>query len=122
MSRAQASGLPGATLIDPLSRNGDQTTIDLNRSRACGDAPSLLNKSCDEYPLATTYEGLAFGGTRRTFTGCNINAPTNVTGPTGASACMITATENNAQGGLMSGFYYNYRVLGGDPYRVGIGA
>jgi hypothetical protein len=45
-----------------------------------------------------------------------------VTGPTGARACMITNTENSAQGGIMAAFYYNNRVLGGDPFRVGIGA
>ncbi|RZU53863.1 deoxyribonuclease NucA/NucB [Krasilnikovia cinnamomea] len=122
VSRAQGSGLPGRTFNDPLTRNVDQATIDLNRSRACGDAPSISGKSCDEYPLASTHQGLAFGGSRRTFSGCNINAPTNVTGPTGASACMITASENNAQGGLMAAFYYDYRVLGNDPFRVGIGS
>ncbi len=122
VSRAQGSGLPGATITDPLHRNVDQASINLNRSRACGDAPSISGKSCDEYPLASTFQGLAFGGTRRTFSGCNINAPTNVTGPSGASACMITAGENNAQGGIMAAFYYDYRVLHSDPFRVGIGS
>jgi hypothetical protein len=93
-----------------------------NRKLACGDAPSISGKSCDEYPLASTYQGLAAGGERRTFPDCNINAPTNVTGPIGASACMITGSENNAQGGIMARFYYDNRVLEGDPYRVGIGS
>jgi len=31
---------------------------------------------------------------------------------------MIPASQNNAQGGLMSNFYYNERVLDTDPYRV----
>jgi hypothetical protein len=35
---------------------------------------------------------------------------------------MITATENNAQGGIMAGFNYNWRVLDGDPFRVLISA
>ena len=118
VARAQASGLPGATFANPLNRNVDQATIDTNRRLACGDAPSISGRSCDEYPLASTYQGLAFGGSRRTFTGCNINAPTGVTGPTGASACMIVATENNSQGGLMAAFYYDQRVLGTDPYRI----
>ncbi|MEV4691546.1 hypothetical protein ACFXA2_00250 [Micromonospora chalcea] len=120
VSRAQGSGLPGATITNPLNRNVDTATNNLNRSRACGDAPSLTGKSCDEYPLASTFQGLAFGGSRRTFSGCNISAPTNVTGPSGASACMITASENNAQGGLMAAFYYDYRVLHSDPFRIGI--
>lgn len=122
VSIAQNSGLPGAGFEDPLHRNETDATVNLNRSRACGNPPSIPGKSCDEYPLATTYEGLAFGGTLRSFTGCNISAPTNVTGPTGASACMITASENHAQGGLMAAFYYDNRVLAGDPYRVGIGS
>ncbi|UQS22836.1 hypothetical protein L1857_08400 [Amycolatopsis thermalba] len=121
VSRAQASGLPGASFAAPLHRTSDPTRTSTNRNLACGDAPSIAGLSCDEYPLASTYEGLASGGTRRTFDNCNINAPTGVTGPTGASACMITATENNAQGGIMVGFYYDNRVLEADPYRVGVG-
>ncbi|MFI7601992.1 hypothetical protein [Actinoplanes sp. NPDC049681] len=121
VSRAQASGLPGRDVTAPLRRSTNPADESLNRSRACGDAPSIPNKSCDEYPLATTLNGLAFGGTRRTFSGCNINAPTGVTGPSGASACMITASENSAQGGIMSGFYYDERVLHADPYIVSVG-
>jgi len=117
VSRAQASGLPGATFADPLWRNTDTTITNTNRSLACGDAPSIAGKSCDEYPLASTYNGLAFGGTRRTFPGCNINAPSG-TGPIGASACMITASENSAQGAIMAAFYYDERVLDIDPYRI----
>lgn len=122
VARAQGSGLPGATFANPLNRTFDPTRINTNRNLACGDAPSIPNMSCDEYPLATTYQGLAAGGTRRTFPGCNINAPTNVTGPTGASACMIADGENRSQGGTMAAFFYDNRVLEGDPYRVGIGS
>jgi hypothetical protein len=121
VSRAQQSGLPGASFAAPLTRTTNQTTINTNRNRACGDAPSIPGRSCDEYPLATSNQGLAAGGTRRTFDGCNINAP-RATGPTGASACMITASQNNAQGGIMSGFNYDWRVLNGDPFRVLISA
>lgn len=122
VARAQGSGLPGATFANPLNRTSDPTRINTNRNLACGDAPSIQFMSCDEYPLATTYQGLASGGTRRTFAGCNINAPTGVTGPTGASACMIAEGDNNGQGGVMAGFYYDNRVLEGDPYRVGVGS
>lgn len=122
VSRAQGSGLPGATLANPLTRSTDAGVEATNRRLACGDAPSIAGRSCDEYPLATTRNGMAFGGSRRTFAGCDINAPTNGSGPTGASACMITDSENSAQGGLMSGFYYDWRVLDGDPYRVLIGS
>jgi hypothetical protein len=63
VGRAQASGLPGATLANPLYRSTNTANNDLNRSRACGDAPSIAGRNCDEYPLATTYRGLASGGT-----------------------------------------------------------
>jgi hypothetical protein len=121
VSRAQGSGLPGSSFAAPLYRTTNQTIIDTNRNRACGSAPSIPGKSCDEYPLASTYQGLWAGGTLRTFDGCNINAP-RATGPTGASACMITATENSAQGGIMAAFNYDWRVLDGDPFRVLISA
>jgi hypothetical protein len=117
VSQAQQSGLPGATFAAPLVRTTNQATIDLNRQRACGDAPSIPGLSCDEYPLASSTQGLAAGGTRRSFPGCLILAPT-ATGPSGASACMIQASENNSQGGIMAAFYYDWRVLDGDPYRV----
>jgi hypothetical protein len=121
VERAQASGLPGAPNNDavPMTRTTDQAFITANRNRACGDAPSIPGKNCDEFPLARTREGLSAGGTRRTFTGCNINGPANSTGPTGASACMITATENDAQGAVIAAFYYDWRVLNNDRYRVG---
>ena len=118
VTRAQGSGLPGGTIAAPLFRTTNSSINNTNRSRACGTAPSITNYSCDEYPLASTYNGLAFGGLLRSFSGCRISAPTGVTGATGASACMIPASQNNAQGGLMSNFYYNERVLDTDPYRV----
>lgn len=121
VARAQASGLPGTAFATPLWRTSDASIINSNRNLACGDAPSLTGLSCDEYPLASTYNGLAFGGTRRSFEGCQINAP-QATGLTGASACMITASENNAQGGLMAKFYYDSRVLEADPYLIAISA
>lgn len=120
VARAQGSGLPGATFADPLNRLTSASLTKVNRDLACGDAPSIDGRSCDEYPLASTHQGLAFGGTRRTFAGCEINAPRDATGPTGASACMINKADNDAQGGIMARFYYDNRVLEGDPFRVGI--
>ncbi|WP_194292608.1 NucA/NucB deoxyribonuclease domain-containing protein [Streptomyces katsurahamanus] len=117
VSRAQASGLPGATFKKPLIRTTDPTTIRDNRDLACGDAPSVPDKSCDEYPVATSRQGLSAGGTRRTFDDCSLNFPRQ-TGRSGASVCMITASENRAQGGLNTQFYRANRVLDGDPFRV----
>ncbi|WP_176929404.1 NucA/NucB deoxyribonuclease domain-containing protein [Lentzea albidocapillata] len=117
VSRAQASGLPGATFDAPLTRSTDAAVEARNRALACGDAPSIDGKTCDEYPLATSRNGLSAGGARRIFDNCGF-APQPGSGPDGASACMITASENNAQGGLNTQFYRSERVLDGDPFRV----
>jgi hypothetical protein len=119
VAQAQASGLPGASFDAPLYRTTDQQTQDDNYALACGDAPSIEGKSCDEYPMRTTLEGLAInGGTRRTFDGCGFDDLPAEVGPSGVSVCMITATENNAQGGLNTQFFRAWRVLDGDAFRV----
>ncbi|MDX3386539.1 hypothetical protein PV682_34590 [Streptomyces niveiscabiei] len=118
VSRAQASGLPGGTFEAPLTRTTDATVINNNRTKACGDAPSVTGKSCDEYPVATSYQGLSAGGTRRSFNGCGLNNIPTQQGPNGVSICMINASENDSQGGLNSGFYRSERVLDKDPFRV----
>jgi len=74
--------------------------------------------SCDEYPIARSKEGLSAGGTRRTCDGCQIPNVSADTGPTGVSVCMITATENNAQGGLNTQFFRAERVLQDDRFKV----
>ncbi|MDI6104682.1 hypothetical protein QLQ12_39435 [Actinoplanes sp. NEAU-A12] len=115
--QAQASGLPGGTVTAPLYRSTDAAVERTNRRLACGNPPSIPGKNCDEYPLATTYNGLSAGGSLRSFPGCNISAPSG-SGPLGASACMIAEGDNHAQGGIMSGFYYWERVLDWDPFVV----
>ncbi len=120
VARAQASGLKGGSFASTLTRTTDQTIVDRNRDLACGDAPSIEAKSCDEYPPAQAKEGLSSGGTRRTFDNCSFNLPPGA-GPDGVSVCMIKATENNAQGGIHAQFFKRERVLDGDPWRVLIG-
>ncbi|MET7944392.1 hypothetical protein [Streptomyces sp. NPDC005302] len=115
---AQASGLPGATFAAPLTRTTDARFIALNRVRACGSAPSITDYSCDEYPIATSHNGLSRGGTRRSFDGCSFPDVPSATGPTGASVCMIPATENSSQGGSNTQFFRAERVLDKDPFRV----
>ncbi|MDY0811457.1 hypothetical protein [Kitasatospora purpeofusca] len=117
VSLAQASGLPGATFEAPLTRTTDPAVSGPNRTMACGDAPSIPDKSCDEYPLATSRQGLTAGGTRRTFDNCSFGLPQQ-SGPTGVSVCMISRNEQDSQGGTMSQFYRWERVLDGDPFRV----
>lgn len=125
VSRAQASGLPGAPGGTPLIRTTNKTTIKTNRNRACYQRPSIAGKSCDEYPVATSREGLAslsdtaWKKARRTFPGCKFNLPKR-TGAVGASACMISAREQSSQGGTNNGFYQEWRVLDGDPFYVDV--
>ncbi|MCX5079179.1 hypothetical protein OHA84_38200 (plasmid) [Streptomyces sp. NBC_00513] len=92
VTKAQASGLPSR-----LTRTEDQTVIDSNRTKACGSAPSVPGKSCDEYPIATSEQGLNAGGTRRTHPGCGFTGVPAGTGPVGASVCMIAATGTTAR-------------------------
>jgi hypothetical protein len=118
VERAQASGLPGATFDNPLTRTTDPAIVKQNRDPACGDAPSSWLMSCDEYPIATSRNGLSSGGTRRTFDGCQMPHVSSGTGSSGVSVCMIPHTENQAQGGLNTQFFRRERVLDGDPFRV----
>ncbi|MFI6686520.1 hypothetical protein [Streptomyces sp. NPDC050485] len=137
---AQNSGLPGKYPSgDPLHRLTDSAKKRSNGDRACPSAPTWVrpaNKSCDEYPMRSTYEGAASAtpqGTARTFAPpiqktpngddwCEMDAawavPTGVTGPTGWSSCMLPATDNSHQGSFLGGFYKTNRVLDNDPFRV----
>ncbi|WP_166462634.1 NucA/NucB deoxyribonuclease domain-containing protein [Amycolatopsis acidicola] len=79
-----------------LTRTTDQTVIDANRAAACaGVAPS-----CDEYPMATTYQGASRSA------------------PGDWSAVTVPDSANDSQGGVMSQFTRFDRVVDGDPYYV----
>lgn len=117
VQRATASGLPVR-----LTRLSSKALADSNRALACKGAPSIALYSCDEYPFASTYQGLRMTGlpstSRRTFEGCRMPLPIGVSGRTGVSACMVLATEQNAQGGYNRAFNYRYRVLDLDPFKM----
>jgi hypothetical protein len=119
---AQQSGLPGATYEAPLKRSTNEPLNASNRSLACGDAPSIAGKSCDEYPFATTLNGLTNMAprARRTFADCDLpNIPSGTTGPKAVSICMIPVADQSYQGGKNAQFYRAERMLHGDPFRVG---
>ena len=116
---AQQSGLPGAGPDRPLTYTTDEKINKENRRLACGDAPSVPGKSCDEYPVASSRQGLTAGGTRRTFDDCGFDLPRQ-TGPTGVSVCMIDEKQNSAQGGLHAGAYRQWRMLDGDSFVVAV--
>ncbi|GGR86785.1 hypothetical protein GCM10010252_26830 [Streptomyces aureoverticillatus] len=110
---AQASGLPKR-----LKRTTDESIRKKNRRLACGDRPAAGGKNCDEYPLASSSNGLSAGGKRRTFDGCSYSDIPSGTGAKGASACAVRAAQNSSQGGTTGAFYRDQRVLDGDPFDV----
>lgn len=124
--QAHQSGLPGAflygseTISTTLTRTTDGPTRDRNRYRACGTSavprPGPPNKSCDEYPLASTSQGAATGPAR-SFPGCGMNDPAS-TGPTGFSRCFIDANQNSSGGGILQADFRRDRVLDGDAFVV----
>jgi hypothetical protein len=79
-----------------ISRTTNQKIIDRNRNTACtGVAPA-----CDEYPMASTYQGASRSA------------------PGDWSAVTVPDSANDSQGGVMSVFYQHDRVLDGDFYYV----
>ncbi|ANY05752.1 hypothetical protein AFB00_04890 [Pseudonocardia sp. HH130630-07] len=115
--QAQQSGLPGATVDNPLVKADDATTA-RNRQLACGDAPSIAGRSCDEYPVATSKQGLTAGGERRTFDQCSFPNIGAGSGASGVSVCMVPERQQFSQGGLNSAFFREWRVFVDDPFRV----
>lgn len=119
LSQAIRSGLPGGSALNPLHRTQVPSVINLNRSRACGGVAAQPNRSCDEYPFASTYEGAASGGSARSFPGCYLSDPP-ATGPVGFSRCIIDARQNSAGGGILGAAYQKQRILDGDPFYVAL--
>lgn len=76
----------------PLTRNS--SLIGANRAVACpGTPPAGL--SCDEYPFASTDQGAS------------------QTQPPDWGTALVPVAEQNSQGGLLSSFYNEYRVMDG---------
>ena len=101
IATAQTAGQPVT-----LTRTTNTSTIKNNRKLSCGglaaDVTALNNTggpgtpaSCDEYPFASTLQG---GG--------------------GAQAMIVPAFENNAQGGVLSGFYQTNQIGNGTAFNV----
>lgn len=137
VSLAHLSGLPGFANNSGdgetvLTRLTDQAAINVRRNITCGGVtgPRTGGRSCDEYPMASTYQGGGNGtgaGLARTFRqslcGIRDDDITELTdspgdrGP-GYSVCLIPASQNSRAGSLQSWFYTKSRVLDGDSFRV----
>uniref|UniRef100_UPI003F4975A2 NucA/NucB deoxyribonuclease domain-containing protein n=1 Tax=Saccharothrix espanaensis TaxID=103731 RepID=UPI003F4975A2 len=97
---AQAAGLPGAHGGTPLHRLTDPTLHERNRATACPDSlPRPPAKSCDEYPMASTWEGAS-------------------TGSGNFSRRMIDDWQNSVGGSALGSFYSGDRVLERDAFTV----
>ena len=99
---AQHGGLQTAwgEPADPLNRTVDEVYIDDNRATACGSVTVPSGDSCDEYPLASTYQGAYFQDDY--------------------STAVVPSSANNSQGGLTGTFYTSNRVIDGDPFMVDV--
>ena len=90
----------GSPFGSPLNRLMDPVAVGNNRAISCSGVISPPGFSCDEYPLATTYQG-----------GNGASADDR-------STRVVPQTANNSQGGLTSGYYDYYRVVNSDPFFV----
>lgn len=84
----------------PLERTMSQSDINANRSAACGSVTVPSGDSCDEFPMASTYEGAAFQSVYTT--------------------AIVPSSANSSQGGLTGAFYSSNRVIGYDPFYVNV--
>lgn len=93
--QAQAAGHPGAPGGTPLRYDPSNANEDIRRQQACGGFTPNPGEQCDEYPFARSWEG-----------------------GTGSSVYSVPGTDNSAQGGVLSSFLQNNRVLNGENYHV----
>lgn len=91
-------GVPGTG--SPLTRAVSDQIIDANRAAACPAGAVPAGLSCDEYPMAATYQGAA----------SSARGDWSIAG--------VPKNANDSQGAAMTNFYDAYRVLDGDPFYV----
>lgn len=117
---AQRSKLEGTPPTGPLTRTADSARRRANQRAAC---PASLKRpkgyDCDEYPLASTYQGAKSGGAARVFPGCKMKERRGE-GPHGYSRCFIPASHNRGAGAALRHFYEGNRVHDGDQFYVRI--
>jgi hypothetical protein len=81
-----------------LNRDTSSADITANNRAACASVVLLPGQNCDEFPLASTFQGAAF---QPVF-----------------SAVAVPASANSSQGGITSTFYTGNRVVDDDPFYV----
>lgn len=124
--QAQNAGAPGAPSSGrPLTRTTNPAVQTANNNVACDPKWTRPpGKSCDEYPYASTLEGAASSpsnGMTPTSTPQPCKIPVARTSRTPVwESCFVPETENSSQGGVLSTFYSNNRVLNNDHFWVSI--
>jgi len=83
---------------EPLNRDMSASDQRANRRAACSKVRLRPGTSCDEYPLATTYEGAAFNSDFSVF--------------------VVPTSANDSQGGITGSFYGSNRVIDDDAFWV----
>jgi hypothetical protein len=83
-----------------LTRDTNDKDRNLNSAMACAGVTTAAGESCDEYPMASTYQGAYFIGAAN------------------ASAIAVPAEANNSQGGITNNFYRDNRILDRDAFWV----
>ncbi len=87
-----------STIAHPLHYDSNPADATANNTAACKLVKLKSGQSCDEYPMASTYQGAAF---QPSF-----------------SAVAVPSGANSSQGGTLSSFYSSNRMLDGDAYWV----
>jgi len=103
---AQNGGLTTAWGVDPsLHSNGAYLSRDMNPAdntannrAACGSVTVPPGSNCDEFPMASTYEGAAFNSDY--------------------SVAIVPSSANSSQGGILGNFYSSNRVIDNDLFMV----
>jgi hypothetical protein len=97
-----AWGVPSAynSTGQPLTRDATPGDDTRNRNVACANVTLQTGQNCDEFPLATTYQGAYFQPVY--------------------SAVAVPASANSSQGGLTSAFNNSNRVIDDDPFYVNV--
>lgn len=95
-----AWGVPASALANGAVLNRDTSQADqrANNRAACAGVRLRFGQSCDEFPLASTFQGAAF---QPVF-----------------SAVAVPVLANSSQGGITTGFYRGDRVIDDDAFYV----
>ena len=121
----------------PLTRITNTATVNSNRTAICSNFVNLYtNDSCEEFPFASSYQsygygkscsdGVCPGDSCAQVRAVNTNGQWSInflSTVTKAEPCVrghADQTSQNSQGGTLSTFYQQNRVIDQDPYWVSI--